>query len=84
MLQYFKRGRNVFLKSHIFALVAGAFYKRSNILTCSGKLHGFRQKLQLWQNELGPGTLEMFSRSYKNQKNVEKGFVLNLAKEHLH
>ena len=25
----------------------------------------------------------MFPRSYKNQKNVEKGFVLNLAKEHL-
>ena len=25
----------------------------------------------------------MFSRSYKNQKNVEKGFALNLAKEHL-
>ena len=25
----------------------------------------------------------MFPRSYKNQKNIEKGFVLNLAKEHL-
>ena len=25
----------------------------------------------------------MFPRSYKNQVNVEKGFLLNLAKEHL-
>ena len=25
----------------------------------------------------------MFPRSYKNQKSVEKGFVVNLAKEHL-
>ena len=28
-MQYFKRGGGVFLKSHIFALVAGAFHKRS-------------------------------------------------------
>ena len=28
-LQYLKRGGGVFLKFHIFALVAGAFYKRS-------------------------------------------------------
>ena len=25
----------------------------------------------------------MFPRSYKNQENVEKGLVLNLAKKHL-
>ena len=25
----------------------------------------------------------MFPKSYKNQKNAEKGFVLNLAKEYL-
>ena len=54
-----------------------------NLLTCSDKLHGFQQKLQLWQNELRLGFLEMFPRSYKNQENVEKSFVLNLAKEHL-
>ena len=51
-----------------------------NILTCSDQSHGFQQKLLLWQNELGLGSLEMFPRSYKNQKNAEKGFVLNLAK----
>ena len=51
-----------------------------NILTYFDKLHGFQQKLLLWQNELKLGSLEMFPRSYKNQKNVEKGFVLNLAK----
>ena len=54
-----------------------------NILTCSDKLHGFQQKLLLWQNELKLGSLEMFPRSYKNQENVEKGFVIDLAKEHL-
>ena len=54
-----------------------------NILTCSDKLHGFQQKLLLWQNELKLGSLQMFPRSYKNQENVEKGFVIDLAKEHL-
>ena len=54
-----------------------------NILTFSDKLRGFQKKLLLWQNELRLGSLEMFPRSYKNQKNVKKGFVLNLAKEHL-
>ena len=54
-----------------------------NILTFSDKLHGLQQKLLLGQNELRPGSLEMFPRSYKNQKNAEKNFVLNLAKEHL-
>ena len=54
-----------------------------NILTCSEKLHGFQQKLLLWLNELRLGSLEMFPRSYRNQKNVEKGFVLNSVKEHL-
>ena len=29
------------------------------------------------------GYLEMLPRSYRNPKNVEKGFVLNLAKEQL-
>ena len=51
-----------------------------NILTF---LHRFQQKLLLWQNELRLGSLEIFPISYKNQKNVEKGFVLHLAKEHL-
>ena len=55
-----------------------------NILTCSNKLHGFEQKLQLLQNELRLRSLEMLPRSYKNQEKVEKGFVLNLVKEYLH
>ena len=54
-----------------------------HLLTCSDKLHWFQQKSQLWQNELRLGFLKMFPRSYENQENVEKGFVLNLAKEHL-
>ena len=54
-----------------------------SILTCLDKLHGFQKKLLLWQNELKLGSLEMFPRSYKNQENVEKGFVIDLAKEHL-
>ena len=52
-----------------------------NILTYSDKLHGFQQNLLLWQNELKLGSLEMFLKSYKNQENVEKGFVIDLAKE---
>ena len=43
-----------------------------NLLTCSDKLHGFQQKLLLGQNELRLGYLEIFPRSYKNQKNVKK------------
>ena len=54
-----------------------------NMLTCSDKLLGFQQKLLLWQNELRLGSPEMFLSSYKNQENIEKSFVLNLAKEHL-
>ena len=50
----------------------------TNILTCSDKLHGFQRKLLLWQNEL-----RLVSRKLSNSKNVKKGFVLNLAKEHL-
>ena len=54
-----------------------------NILTCSDKLHAFQQKLLLRRNGSRLESVEMFPRSYKNQKNVEKGFALNLAKEHL-
>ena len=46
---------------------------RKNILTCSDKLHGFQQKLQLWQIELRLGSLEMSRKSYKNPNNFEKG-----------
>ena len=49
-----------------------------NILTCSDKLHGLPQKLQLWQKEFRLGSLEMFPQSCKNQENAEKGFVLTL------
>ena len=54
-----------------------------NILTCPDKLHRFQQKLQLRQNELKLGSLEVFPTSYKNQENVEKSSVFNMAKEHL-
>ena len=45
-----------------------------NILTFLNKLHGFQEKLLLWQNELRL-SLEMFSRSYNDQKTVEKFHV---------
>ena len=54
-----------------------------SISTFSDKLHGFQQKLLFLHNELRLGSLEMFPRSFKNQKNVKKGFVLNLTKEYL-
>ena len=46
------------------------------------QLQGFQRKLLLWQNELKLGSLEMFPIN-KNEENVEKGFVINLAIEHL-
>ena len=39
-VQYLKRGGSVFLKSHVFALVAGAFYKRSKCLSNIDQLAG--------------------------------------------
>ena len=54
-----------------------------NILTFSDKLHGVQQKLLLWQNELRLESLKIFPRSYKNQKNAEKDFMLNLTKKTL-
>ena len=33
-----------------------------NILTFSDKLHGFQQKLLLWQNQLRLGSLKMFKK----------------------
>ena len=54
-----------------------------NILTCSDKLHGFQQKLLLWQNDSKLGSLKMFPRSYKNQKNVEKGLRVKFSQRTL-
>ena len=39
-----------------------------NLLTCSDKLNGFKQKLELWQTELRRGSLEMYQRT----RNVPK------------
>lgn len=57
--------------------------KKENILTCSDKLNGLKQKIVLWQNELRRGSLEMFPRSNQNESNIDKNFVLDLAQEHL-
>ena len=43
-----------------------------NILTFSDQLHEIQQKLLLWKNELRLGSLEMFPRSYKNQKMLKR------------
>ena len=37
--------------------------KNENILTCSDKLKGFKEKIVLWKNEFIQGSLEMFPRS---------------------
>ena len=56
--------------------------KNENILTCSDKLKGFKEKIVLWKNELARESLEMFPRS--NQISVvDKDLVLGLSQEHL-
>ena len=56
--------------------------KNENILTCSDKLKGFKEKIVLWKNELIRGSLEMFPRS--NQVSaVDKDLALDLSQKHL-
>ena len=57
--------------------------REENILSCSDKLTGFKQKLALWKNELGRGSLEMFPRSNNALSDVDRQFVVDLAQEHL-
>ena len=56
--------------------------RNENILTCSDKLKGFKEKLELWKNELIRGSLEMFSRSNQISA-VDKDLVLDLSQKHL-
>ncbi|KOC60752.1 SCAN domain-containing protein 3 [Habropoda laboriosa] len=56
--------------------------RSENYLTCSDKLMGFKNKLELWQKELQKGSLEMFQRTYKSMiKN--KQLILDLTQPHL-
>ena len=57
--------------------------REENILSCSDKLTGFKQKLALWKTELGRGSLEMFPRSNNDLSDVDRQFVVDLAQEHL-
>ena len=43
-----------------------------NILTCSDKLHGFLQKLLLWQNALGYDLWKCFEEVIKIKKTFER------------
>ena len=56
--------------------------KNENILTCSDKLKGFKEKIVLWKNELIRGSLEMFPRSNQISA-VDKDLVLDLSQKHL-
>ena len=56
--------------------------RNENLWTCSDKLNGFKQKLELWQTELRRGSLEMYQRT--NQTMIEnKQIILDLAQQHL-
>ena len=69
-LQYLKRGRGVFLKFHIFALVVGAFYKRSKPVCDESALfidRGGQYRVQLYRGTVpwyffrtGTGTAVLF------------------------
>jgi hypothetical protein len=39
--------------------------RNENILTCSNKLEGFKNKLELWQRELKQGSLQMYQWTYQ-------------------
>ncbi|XP_051784748.1 zinc finger BED domain-containing protein 5-like [Erpetoichthys calabaricus] len=56
--------------------------RNENILTCSDKLQGFKKKLELWQEELQKGCLEMYQRT--NHSTTEnKQLIVDLAQQHL-
>lgn len=56
--------------------------RSENYLTCSDKLMGFKNKLELWQKKLQNGSQEMFQRTYKSMiKN--KQLILDLTRQHL-
>ena len=56
--------------------------KNENILTCSDRLKGFKEKIVLWKNELIRELLEMFPRSNQISA-VDKDLVLDLSQKHL-
>lgn len=56
--------------------------RNENILTCSDKLQGFKKKLELWQEQLQKGCLEMYHRT--NHSTIEnKQLIVDLAQQHL-
>ena len=57
--------------------------REENILSCSDKLTGFKQKVALWKTELGRRSLEMFPRSNNDMGDVDRQFVEDLAQKHL-
>ena len=57
--------------------------REENILSCSDKLTGFKQKVALWKTELWQGSLEMLPRSNNDMGDVDRQFVVDLAQKHL-
>uniref|UniRef100_A0A8C4XEM1 HAT C-terminal dimerisation domain-containing protein n=1 Tax=Erpetoichthys calabaricus TaxID=27687 RepID=A0A8C4XEM1_ERPCA len=56
--------------------------RNENILTGSDKLQGLKKKLELWQEELQKGCLEMYQRT--NHSTTEnKQLIVDLAQQHL-
>ena len=56
--------------------------KNENILTCSDKLKGLKDKIVLFKKELIRGSLEIFPRSNQISA-VDKDLVLDLSQKHL-
>ncbi|XP_057671228.1 protein FAM200A-like [Diorhabda carinulata] len=53
-----------------------------NLLTCSDKMQGFKNKLELWQNELSNNSLETFQRVH-NTIIENRQLIIDLAQSHL-
>ena len=57
--------------------------RSENYLTCSDKLMGFKNKLELWQKELQKRSLETFQRTTYKSMIKNKQLILDLIQQHL-
>ncbi|KOC62786.1 SCAN domain-containing protein 3, partial [Habropoda laboriosa] len=80
--RFYWMAKLAYIFEHINQLNKKMQGRSENYLTCSDKLMGFKNKLELWQKELQKGSLEMFQRTYKSMiKN--KQLILDLTQPHL-
>ena len=57
--------------------------RSENYLTCSDKLMGFKNKLELWQKRVTKRSLETFQRTTYKSMIKNKQLILDLTQQHL-